>query len=107
MRNPVKKASQITEQRSQGRNLVFSHIRNNFQVARIDIANTTGMSPATVTSITAELIAAGLIEEVQREVEPGQSKRGRPRVDLKLRGESHIVAGMKAEGTAQHQRGGA
>ena len=98
MRNPIKKASQITEQRSQGRNLVFSHIRNNFQVARIDIANTTGMSPATVTSITAELIAAGLIEEVQREVEPGQSKRGRPRVDLKLRGESHIVAGMKLTG---------
>ena len=75
--------------------MVFSHIRNNFQMARIDIANATGMSPATVTAITAELISAGLIEEVHRVVEPGQSKRGRPRVDLKLRGKAHIVAGMK------------
>ncbi|WP_373236497.1 ROK family transcriptional regulator [Cohaesibacter celericrescens] len=64
-------------------------------MARIDIANATGMSPATVTAITAELITAGLIEEVQRVVEPGQSKRGRPRVDLKLRGKAHIVVGMK------------
>ena len=95
MRNPSRKQSQIPEQRSQGRHLVFSHIRNNFQMARIDIANATGMSPATVTAITAELIAAGLIEEIQRVVEPGQSKRGRPRVDLKLRGKAHIVAGMK------------
>ncbi|WP_316860446.1 ROK family transcriptional regulator [uncultured Cohaesibacter sp.] len=67
-------------------------------MARIDIANATGMSPATVTAITAELIAAGLIEEVQRVVEPGQSKRGRPRVDLKLHGKEHIVAGMKLTG---------
>ena len=95
MRSLTKKASQITEQRSQGRHLVFSYIRNNFQMARIDIANATGMSPATVTAITAELIAAGLIEEVHRTTETGQSRRGRPRVDLKLRGKAHIVAGMK------------
>ena len=95
MRTPVKKPSLIPEQRSQGRHLVFSQIRNTYQVARIDIANATGMSPATVTAITAELIGAGLIEEVPRVAEPGQSKRGRPRVDLKLRGQAHLVAGMK------------
>lgn len=95
MTNRTKKPSQIPEQRNQGRHLVFSHIRNNHQVARIDIANETGMSPATVTAITAELLSAGLIEEVQRTTEPGQSRRGRPRVDLKLRGEAHYVAGMK------------
>ncbi|WP_319486152.1 ROK family transcriptional regulator [uncultured Cohaesibacter sp.] len=67
-------------------------------MARIDIANATGMSPATVTSITAELIATGLIEEVQRDADTSQSKRGRPRVDLKLRGEAHVVAGMKLTG---------
>lgn len=67
-------------------------------MARIDIANATGMSPATVTAITAELISAGLIEEVQRNPDAGQSKRGRPRVDLKLRGKAHIVAGMKLTG---------
>nr|WP_321443678.1 ROK family transcriptional regulator [uncultured Cohaesibacter sp.] len=95
MSKPSKKPSHIPEQRNQGRHLVFSHIRNNHQVARIDIANETGMSPATVTAITAELLGLGLIEEVQRTVEPGQSRRGRPRVDLKLRGKAHFVAGMK------------
>ena len=95
MRNRTRKTSQIPEQRNHGRHLVFSHIRNNHQVARIDIANATGMSPATVTAITAELLAAGLIEEVQRTADLGQPKRGRPRVDLKLRGTAHIVVGMK------------
>lgn len=95
MPSSSKKTSQIPEQRTQGRHLVFSHIRNNLQMARIDIANATGMSPATVTAITAELISAGLIEEVQRPPEVGQAKRGRPRVDLKLRGKAHVVAGIK------------
>ena len=103
----TKKASQILEQRNQGRHLVFTHIRNNEQAARIDIANATGLSPATVTAITAELISEGLIEETQRTSDQGQSRdqsqskpqgqsrRGRPRVDLKLRGQAHLVAGLK------------
>ena len=94
-RSQSKKAPQIPEQRNHGRHLVFSHIRNSHQTARIDIANETGMSPATITTITAELISAGLIEEVDRVPEPGQTRRGRPRVDLKLRGSSHCVVGMK------------
>lgn len=74
---------------------VFAAIRKNAPVARVDVAAETGLSPATVTSITAELIAKGLIKEIPSAPEQGIQKRGRPRVDLQLRSKAHIVAGMK------------
>lgn len=83
------------DQRDAGRRLVLSTIRRNGNIARIDIANETGISPATVTNITAELLTAGLIEETARDPETSGAKRGRPRVDLTLRGEAHLVAGLK------------
>lgn len=70
-------------------------IRNVGQIARIGIAQATGLSPATVTAITAELIQAGLIEEVTPETVPAGAGRGRPRVALRVRGAAHIVAGVK------------
>ncbi|SMX44815.1 ROK family transcriptional regulator [Actibacterium lipolyticum] len=84
----------VTDQRDAGRRLVFSTIRKAGRIARVDLARETGISPATVTSITAELIREGLIEETG----PSQDndlRRGRPRVDLKVRGAARIVAGMK------------
>lgn len=85
----------LLDQRQGGRRLVFSTIRARERVARIDIAEETKISAATVTSITAELISEGLIEETPRDPDSAGLKRGRPRVDLKVRGSSHIVAGMK------------
>lgn len=70
-------------------------IRTAGQIARIDIAQATGVSPATVTAITAELIQAGLIEEVTPTAVPTATGRGRPRVALRVRGAAHIVAGVK------------
>ncbi|MBL4806473.1 MAG: ROK family transcriptional regulator [Rhodobacteraceae bacterium] len=87
--------SQLHDARSNGRTLVFSAIRRNAPVARVDIAKITNLSPATVTSITAELLTAGLIEEVAVENSGVAGKRGRPRVDLKIRGAAHIVVGIK------------
>jgi len=89
------KPAQVLDPRQGGRQLVFATIRARERVARIDIAQATQISPATVTSITAELISEGLIEETTRNVEAENLKRGRPRVDLKVRGASHIVAGLK------------
>lgn len=86
---------QPMDARQTGTSLVFSAIRQAAPVARIDIAQTTGVSPATVTTITAELIAKGLIEEVAADPEQLSTKRGRPRVNLKIRGAAHLVAGMK------------
>ncbi len=70
-------------------------IRAAGQIARIDIAQATGVSPATVTAITAELLQAGLVEEVDPESAPAANGRGRPRVSLRIRGAAHIVAGIK------------
>jgi len=94
MSKPSKSAHGL-DPRQGGRRLVFSTIRARDRVARIDIAEETKISPATVTSITAELIAEGLIEETPRDPEEAALKRGRPRVDLKVRGSSHLVAGLK------------
>lgn len=88
------------DQRESGRQQVISMIRKSGQIARIDIAQKTGVSPATVTSITSELLHAGLIEEIAPDTETGTSRRGRPRVALKIRGQAHIVAGIKISGRA-------
>jgi len=83
------------DQRSLNRQQVVAVIRAAGQIARIDIAQETGMSPATVTAITSELIGAGLVEEVPSDEPRGSGGRGRPRVDLRVRGAAHLVAGVK------------
>lgn len=85
----------LSDQREQGRRIVLDEIRRSQRVARVDLARRTGISQATVTTITAELMRQGLIEEVPRETPDQDAKRGRPRIDLKLRGSSHIVGGIK------------
>jgi predicted NBD/HSP70 family sugar kinase len=83
----------IGQQRTFGRRILLAAIRQNSPVARIDLAAQTGISRATVTTVTAELLRAGLISEVPgKGVEQG---RGRPRVDLKIRGAAHLIAGIK------------
>jgi len=81
--------------RGSGKKAVFAAIRKNAPLARIDIARETGFSPATVTSITSELISMGIIEEDYAETSQGNAKRGRPRVNLQLCRNAHLVAGMK------------
>ncbi|MEX0317384.1 MAG: ROK family protein [Ruegeria sp.] len=85
----------LRDQRVRGRQAILDVIRRSGRIARIDIAGSTGISQATVTTVTAELLKEGLIEEVVREPASGGTRRGRPRVDLKLRGPAHMVAGVK------------
>ncbi|GKY86369.1 ROK family transcriptional regulator [Sinisalibacter aestuarii] len=88
------RAAGTGDSRDKTRQQVVSLIRSAGQIARIDIAAATGVSPATITAITQEMIQAGLVEEVAPEA--GRvSGRGRPRVSLRLRGNAHIVAGIK------------
>jgi len=84
----------IGDQRGAGRRHVFNAIRRSGPIARVDLARRTGISPATVSAITGELLGAGLIEETSPPA--GQdSRRGRPPVGLKVRGRARIVAGIK------------
>jgi len=87
--------SGLASQRHAGRRQVLSVIRKAGQIARIDIAARISGSPATVTTITAELLEEGLIEESAPKTPPSASPRGRPRVALKIRGEAHMLAGIK------------
>ncbi len=76
------------------RQRIFESTRAAGLIARVQLAKDLGVSPASVTTITSELIEAGLIEEVAapRDSDLG---RGRPSVALGVRGAAHLVAGMK------------
>lgn len=76
------------------RQQVFERVRASGLIPRVQVAKDLGVSPASVTTMTSELIEAGLIEEVAapRETDIG---RGRPAVALGVRAQAHLVAGMK------------
>ena len=83
-----------SEQMRPLRQQVFDRVRAQGLVARVQVAKDLGVSPATVTTITSELIEAGLIEEVA-EPRDADHGRGRPAVALGVRGAAHFVVGMK------------
>ena len=76
------------------RQQVFERVRAAGTVARVTLARELGVSPASVTTATSELIEMGLIEEVTAPREDGQG-RGRPAQALGVRAAAHRVAGMK------------
>ena len=87
------------------RHRVLTEIRRRGTVARVDIVAATALSPATVTTVTGELLDAGLIEiaedgEAARRGSAALSARGRPRVLLRLNPAACHVAGVKI---AMHQ----
>ncbi len=76
------------------RQQVFEHVRALGEIARVQLAKDLRVSPASVTTVTSELIDAGLLEEVQTRRE-GDWGRGRPAVALRVRAGGFHVAGMK------------
>lgn len=83
-------------QREQGRHIILRKIKRHGPIPRIDLSHSTGISRATVTTITAELLRDGLIQEIPRDLENAtDTKRGRPRVDLKIASDAHLIAGIK------------
>ena len=77
--------------RSINRSAILNAVKNNRPIGRADIARQTGLSPATVTSITGELIA----EELIFEKTPGDSSGGRPPILLDLNPRGGYVVGIK------------
>ncbi len=84
----------LTESQRPLRQQVFELIRAAGQIPRVQLAKDLGISPASVTTMSSELIEAGLVEEVAapRDNDAG---RGRPAVALGVRAQAHRVAGMK------------
>lgn len=81
--------------RTQNRRAILTAIRNQGATARVDIARATGISAATVTSITADLVAEGLVEETLDTAQARGGGRGRPRELLRIRPGAALVAGAK------------
>lgn len=77
------------------RQQVFERIRAAGSAPRIAVAKELGISPATVTTLTSELLEAGLLIETAGRREAGDISRGRPPVALGVRPDAHMVAGMK------------
>lgn len=73
------------------RNLVLNLVKSAGPISRRDVSQRSGLSAATVSNLTAELISEDLI----REVGPGESARGRPPVLLRLNSRAGFVAGVK------------
>ena len=80
-------------QRISSRKQVFEYVRGNGNVARSNIARALSISAGSVTGIAAELIADGLIQEIES---PDRAKinRGRPPVDLAIVPNSFHVIGI-------------
>ncbi len=88
--------------RRHNRALVLAAIRRKAPIARVDLGPETQLSPATITAITADLIAENIVETVTLESETesdgGRRRtggRGRPRVLLQLNRETAFVLAVK------------
>ncbi|MEJ6398554.1 ROK family protein [Yoonia sp. 208BN28-4] len=75
------------------RQQVFEHVRAAGRAARADVTRALAISAGSATTITADLIAAGLLQEV--EDAPRESGRGRPPVALEVVPEARYVIGIK------------
>ncbi len=82
--------------RRQNRGLVLEALRRVGMMARVELGRATGLSPATISAITADLLAENLI--VTAAIDDKTEKplgRGRPRVALSLNPEAGYVLGVK------------
>ncbi len=80
--------------RRQNRRLVLAALRQHGASARVELGKMTGLSPASITTICAQLISEGIINEQSLPlISPPSGKRGRPIVRLVLNPEAaHVMA---------------
>lgn len=77
--------------RAINRALILNRIKTSRAISRADLARQTGLSPATVTGITAELIEEDLVYEQAA----GDSSGGRPPILLAINPDGGFVVGIK------------
>ncbi|MFD1697145.1 ROK family transcriptional regulator [Roseibium aestuarii] len=70
--------------RRQNRSNILEALRRNGPMARIDLGQITGLSPATITAITSDLLDQGLIEGLDAPEQKAPQSRGRPRSLLQI-----------------------
>ena len=77
------------------RQQIFERVRAAGAMSRAQVAKELGISPASVTTQTSELIEMGLLREVPQPRTPDDTGRGRPPVALGVEPSVHVVAGIK------------
>lgn len=85
----------LTEGSRPLRQQIFERVRAAGFMPRVQVAKDLGVSPASVTTLTSELIEMGLLEEVSTPRDAGDGARGRPAVALGVRADARLVAGIK------------
>ena len=80
--------------RRQNRLLLIEALRQQGPLARIEMGRHTGLSPASITSIASQLIADGILQEVEEQhIHEGPQRRGRPLTQIDINPKSaHVVA---------------
>jgi predicted NBD/HSP70 family sugar kinase len=80
--------------RTQNRRVVLNALRQHGPLARIELGRTTGLSPASITSIASQLISEHVLEELETPFSvSASSKRGRPIVRLGITSAAaHVLA---------------
>ena len=81
--------------RQQNRRVILQALRKEQTLARIDIGKHTGLSPAAITTITADLIKEGVIKQLYDVDTKQLGSRGRPRTFLTLNPDKAYVSGIK------------
>lgn len=81
--------------RHQNRGIILQLLRHDSSIARVDLGRQTKLSPATVTSITSDLIGEGLVRECLLSKLDRTGSRGRPKVYLTLNGDAAFIVGIK------------
>src|SRR5512139_2121536 len=81
--------------RRQNRLLLLEALRQHGPLARVEMGRHTGLSPASITSISSQLIADGILQEAHdgHPHAEGPQRRGRPLTQLGINPKSaHVVA---------------
>jgi len=81
--------------RRQNRRIVLGALRQHGALARVELGKITGLSPASITTISAQLIQENVISELSAPPPPLSGKRGRPVVRLALNASAALVIAVK------------
>ncbi len=83
-----------TQSKASNRAAILECVSTAGEIARVDIAQETGINPATITTLTGEMLEEKLLDTIEDE-EKSNSGRGRPRVKLRLNPDAFVLAGAK------------
>lgn len=80
---------------------VFERVRASGTISRVQVARELDISPASVTTLTSDLIEQGLLHETEAPLASGDTGRGRPPVALAVQGGARLVVGIKLSDRVQ------